>query len=176
MDTYSGARSRAPTSDWTSRRFAGPTGHEPPDRPRCRSCWSPSGSAHLAEFPPRLSGSATTASLPHGHGRCHGLLVGTLALAFVGTIASPTDYAVLGHRPVTSQTYLAARTTGVLVNAAEATVLSGTCQLWRSPRLDMDRGSLGWGPWWPSPSRVWPLRWRLSRATPGWSALSRRRR
>ena len=52
-------------------------------------------------------------------------LVGTLAMAFVGTIASPTDYAVLGHRPVTSQTYLAARTTGVLVNAAEATVLFG---------------------------------------------------
>jgi hypothetical protein len=52
-------------------------------------------------------------------------LVATFSLMKAPTVIVPDDYAIVGYRPVTSQTYFAARITGLFTQTMEIVVLAG---------------------------------------------------
>jgi len=79
-------------------------------------------SAESALFVWNLSDTFTAATLAVS---IIAIVVGTWTLMLASTIFVPDDYLVIASHPVSARTYLAARTTGLLVHTAEATVISG---------------------------------------------------
>jgi hypothetical protein len=70
------------------------------------------GGALFAILAIRVPDTLVSASLLTTYGAINTVMV--LLVDFTGLVVSPDDYAVLGHRPVSSRTYFAARLTAIL--------------------------------------------------------------
>src|SRR5206468_11146967 len=70
------------------------------------------GGALFAILAVRVPDILISASLLTTYGAINTVMV--LLVDFTGLVVSPDDYAVLGHRPVSSRTYFAARLTAIL--------------------------------------------------------------
>jgi hypothetical protein len=91
------------------------------------------GGALFAVLAVRVSDVLVSATLLTTYGAINTVMV--LLVDFTGLVVSPDDYAVLGHRPVSSRTYFAARLTAILayittVSALLAVLPSFSYALW----------------------------------------------
>jgi hypothetical protein len=79
------------------------------------------GGALFAVLAVRIPDVLVSATLLTTYGAINTVMV--LLVDFTGLVVSPDDYAVLGHRPVSSRTYFAARLTAILAYITTVSVL-----------------------------------------------------